>query len=171
MTMQLQRVTSAEIAALRQISIETFTATFGSQNTPANLRAYLARAYSEAQLTRELNQPGTTFELMLVDHQLAGYLKLNVGAAQSESMGADALEVERIYVKQAFKRQGLGTALITHALQVAQQGGQRTVWLGVWEHNDAAQAFYAHMGFEAVSDHVFQLGDDVQRDIIMSRSV
>jgi len=44
------------------------------------------------------------------------------------------------------------------------------VWLGVWEHNPRAIAFYRKWGFEAVGEHVFVVGTDPQRDLVMTRS-
>jgi ribosomal protein S18 acetylase RimI-like enzyme len=43
------------------------------------------------------------------------------------------------------------------------------VWLGVWERNPRALAFYEKMAFNRVGEHVFPLGHDPQRDIIMLR--
>jgi ribosomal protein S18 acetylase RimI-like enzyme len=45
------------------------------------------------------------------------------------------------------------------------------VWLGVWERNPRAIAFYKKFGFLEVGVHVFPLGSDPQRDIVMSRPV
>ena len=54
-------------------------------------------------------------------------------------------------------------------MEVAKEQEKSSVWLGVWEKNDAALNFYKKLGFEAVGEHVFQLGDDPQRDIIMQK--
>jgi diamine N-acetyltransferase len=45
------------------------------------------------------------------------------------------------------------------------------VWLGVWERNPRAMAFYKKFGFGEVGEHVFPLGTDPQRDVIMARPV
>ena len=49
--------------------------------------------------------------------------------------------------------------------------GSDLVWLGVWERNPRAISFYRKNGFVEVGSHVFRLGNDPQRDIIMARSV
>jgi len=41
----------------------------------------------------------------------------------------------------------------------------------VWERNWRAQAFYRKFGFIEAGDHVFMLGTDAQRDIILVRPV
>ena len=42
-------------------------------------------------------------------------------------------------------------------------GGQH-VWLGVWERNPRAIAFYSKMGFTQVGSHAFYVGPDCQTD-------
>lgn len=43
MSMTLRRLTTKDLDTLRDISIETFSDTFGAQNTAENMRDYLAR--------------------------------------------------------------------------------------------------------------------------------
>ncbi|NUO82171.1 hypothetical protein HUU05_19035 [candidate division KSB1 bacterium] len=45
------------------------------------------------------------------------------------------------------------------------------MWLGVWERNAAAIAFYRKAGFVEVGTQTFQLGEDRQRDFLMARRV
>ncbi|MEJ7666157.1 MAG: GNAT family N-acetyltransferase [Hymenobacter sp.] len=61
---------------------------------------------------------------------------------------------------------GLGKALMRRVLEVALAGACTAVVLGVWEHNERAKAFYQRFGFREVGELAFQLGDDVQRDLI-----
>lgn len=46
--------------------------------------------------------------------------------------------------------------------------GSDVVWLGVWERNARAIAFYKKYGFVERGEHVFLLGHDRQRDIVMA---
>jgi ribosomal protein S18 acetylase RimI-like enzyme len=43
------------------------------------------------------------------------------------------------------------------------------LWLGVWEHNPRAIAFYEKQGFRKVGRHTFMVGSDVQYDDVMAR--
>lgn len=56
-------------------------------------------------------------------------------------------------------------------LETAAASGYRTLWLGVWERNPRAIAFYERWGFATVGSHVFRLGSDDQTDLIMERPV
>ncbi|MDQ2855211.1 MAG: GNAT family N-acetyltransferase, partial [Acidobacteriota bacterium] len=45
------------------------------------------------------------------------------------------------------------------------------LWLGVWEHNGRARAFYRKWKFVEFGEHIFQLGEDPQNDILMARDL
>ncbi|MDT6980441.1 GNAT family N-acetyltransferase [Levilactobacillus zymae] len=171
MTIQLKPCTRDDLSALQAVSRETFTATFGDQNTPADLAAYLDTAYSSAQLTQELENPASQFFFILKDQAVAGYLKLNTGTAQTEAMGPNDLEIERIYLRTAFQHQGLGKRLFQVALDQAHQQHKTQIWLGVWEHNLNAQGFYHKQGFRQIGQHTFTLGSDPQTDLIYAKTL
>jgi ribosomal protein S18 acetylase RimI-like enzyme len=60
---------------------------------------------------------------------------------------------------------------MAHVLGRAKAAGAATLWLGVWERNPRALAFYRKWGFDVVGEHTFNLGDDPQRDFMMRRDV
>jgi diamine N-acetyltransferase len=171
MNYHLATIHTDDVDKLRLISRETFKDTFGADNSTDDLEQYLVDAYNNEKLLNEIQNPGTNFQFIIYNHQIAGYLKLNVNDAQSESEGPQALEIERIYILKNFKRHGLGTALIQYAINEAQRLNKTFIWLGVWEHNEPALKFYAKMGFKAFSDHIFPVGDDPQRDILMKKEL
>ena len=45
------------------------------------------------------------------------------------------------------------------------------MYLGVWEKNLRAQAFYRKWKFSRVGEHVFYMGDDPQIDWWMTRAI
>ena len=66
---------------------------------------------------------------------------------------------------------GGGAALMAAAMDLAQGWGADQVWLGVWEHNAKALAFYARWGFREVGEHHFTIGDQVDRDLILAKDL
>ncbi|NLD32069.1 MAG: GNAT family N-acetyltransferase, partial [Trichococcus flocculiformis] len=129
------------------------------------------KAYDPEKLKEELSTAGSTFYFLYDGEELAGYMKFNVDAALTEEMGADSLEVERIYIRPAFKRRGLGKYLIDKAIEIARAQGKQLIWLGVWEHNVNAIAFYEKMGFVRTGSHSFFMGEDEQTDFIMTKKL
>lgn len=169
--LQIILVTDADISRLRAISIQTFRETFAGTNTAADMEQYLEQQLSEEQLLKEWHTAGATFYFAVLDGAVAGYLKLNTGAAQTEQKIPEALEIERIYVPASFQGKGIGALLMDKALQIAREAGLNKVWLGVWEHNRKAIDFYHRYGFVAFDQHIFRLGNDEQTDILMKISL
>jgi ribosomal protein S18 acetylase RimI-like enzyme len=65
---------------------------------------------------------------------------------------------------------GIAHQLMDAVIDAAHKRGAGTLWLGVWERNTRAQAFYGKFGFVVVGSHTFMLGTDVQTDRLMARS-
>ncbi len=78
---------------------------------------------------------------------------------------------QRLYILRQYKRNGLGTRFMNTAFDMARVQGKSVIWLGVWEHNDAAIAFYKRMGFVHFGSHDFVLGEDRQTDLLMEAAV
>ncbi|MBV7391682.1 GNAT family N-acetyltransferase [Enterococcus alishanensis] len=171
MTKKLKKMTVSDVKILQELSITTFTDTFAAGNTAENMKAYLSEAYTIEKLTDELTNSESTFYFIYFEEQLAGYLKLNVGSTQTESILDNGLEVERIYILSQFKRHGLGRFLIETAIDMARKQGKEIIWLGVWDQNPKARAFYESLGFEYFSAHTFVMGDDPQTDLIMVKNL
>ena len=64
---------------------------------------------------------------------------------------------------------GVAQRLMNECLTSARDMGARYIWLGVWERNPRAIAFYRKAGFQEIGEQYFQLGSDRQRDIVMGR--
>lgn len=171
MTIKMKRVTLDDINDLQQISIETFSDTFGAENKQEDLDNYLQSAYNQEKLKKEVSDPNSDFQLIYYNDELAGYIKLNVNESQTELKDINALEVERIYIRTVFHRLGLGKKLINYAFEQAESQNKSYVWLGVWEHNTGAIAFYNKQGFTVFSEHIFKLGNDPQRDVLMKKEM
>lgn len=171
MTTKLKKCTQQDLQELQAISITTFTETFKEQNSLEHLQAYLEKAYDLKQLEREVANPSSHFFFVSVNEEVAGYLKINTNDAQTEEMGTESLEVERIYIKKAFQKNGLGKLLMDKAVEFAIKQQKKNIWLGVWEANENAIAFYQRKGFVQTGSHSFFMGDDEQVDLIMVRTL
>lgn len=149
----------------------TFTETFARDNDPADLARFLNESYDTALLRRELADPASQYVLVSVGGEPAAFLKLNFEEAHTEPDLPGTLEIQRIYVLQKFQGLGLGRRLMDHAEAVAQAHSLRALWLGVWEKNHKAIAFYDKHGFVPFGNHVFTVGTDEQTDILMIRDL
>ncbi|MDN4603087.1 GNAT family N-acetyltransferase [Paenibacillus sp. F6_3S_P_1C] len=171
MTVEIRACSREDLQKLQEISIETFSDTFKDQNSPDNMRAYLERAFNAKQLEAELSNSCSDIFFVYYNDELAGYLKLNRDEAQSEKMSDASLEIERIYIKKKFQKHGLGKYLLNQAIETALEHNKKNIWLGVWERNDNAIAFYNKMGFVQTGSHSFYMGDEEQIDFILVKTL
>jgi len=163
----IQKVPLDDVDKLQSLSKQTFFETFSSGNTEENIQKYLDEAFSVNRLTDELNDNNAAFYFAILEDQVIGYLKLNFGPSQTELQNDKAVEIERIYVLQAFQGKSVGQALFGKAIEIAREKGADYVWLGVWEENLKAINFYKKNGFVVFDKHLFKLGNDEQTDLMM----
>lgn len=171
MTINIKKCTLEDSHELQEISHETFNETFKHQNSPENMDAYLEKAFNLKQLEIELSNPSSQFYFVYVNDDVAGYLKVNIDDAQSEEIGDESLEIERIYIRNKFQRHGLGKCLLNKAMEIAAESKKNKIWLGVWEKNENAIAFYKKKGFVQTGAHSFYMGDEEQVDYIMIKTL
>ena len=167
----IRRATLEDAKLLAHLGARTFQETFAHENTDENMAAYVASAFNVTQQTAELNDPASIFLLAEVGGVIAGYAKLYAGAPPEGIQGPKPTELVRLYASQEWIGRGVGQALMQACLDASRSGGYETIWLGVWERNGRARVFYEKWGFRAVGEHVFQLGSDPQRDILMERPI
>jgi diamine N-acetyltransferase len=152
---------------LAELGARTFSETFAADNTPENMAAYLDAAFSSTQQSAELADPRSTFHIAERNAVALGYAMLRSGSAPAGLTGDRPIELVRLYVLQESLGSGVGAALMHACIGEAKWRGYKTLWLGVWEHNTRAQAFYRKWNFREGGTHVFQLGADPQTDILM----
>ena len=162
---------AADIEPLAALAARTFEDAFASENSPEDIQSYIRESFCAERLRDEVASADNLFLLALLDEAPVGYAKLRTGTPDASVDGEDPVELERLYVEQSAIGHGIGAALMQACLEAARRGGHRTLWLGVWERNARAIAFYRRWGFEMVGDHVFRLGSDEQTDLIMQRAV
>jgi ribosomal protein S18 acetylase RimI-like enzyme len=135
------------------------------------MEKYLQESFNTTQLTTEINNPESPFYIAFWNTEPVGYLKLNLGNAQTEVVEGTTLEIQRIYVLQAFHGKRIGQLLLDEAIKIAQQIPVNYIWLGVWEENHRALQFYTKNGFVTFDKHLFILGDDQQTDLLMKLDI
>jgi ribosomal-protein-alanine N-acetyltransferase len=91
---------------------------------------------------------------------LAGYLVARVTAAE--------LHINNVAVRDCFRGQGIGTALLGRALHEAGKMGAKRGFLEVRSGNLAAQALYKKCGFELVGRRPKYYSDPPEDALIMS---
>jgi ribosomal protein S18 acetylase RimI-like enzyme len=168
---RIRKAGPADARPLSQLAEATFRETFGAANTAQDMELHCRSHYGEAIQAGEIADRAMLTLLGEQDGQLVGFAQLRWRDAPACVVARAPGEIQRLYVASGWHGKGVAQALMRACLGGMQAHGSDVVWLGVWEHNPRAIAFYRKFGFVAVGDHVFAVGDDPQRDIVMARPV
>jgi ribosomal protein S18 acetylase RimI-like enzyme len=166
-----RRAGPADAARLTEFAATAFIDSFAADNTPENMTAYLAEAFGESVQRDELADPQCTVLLAEKggEGELVGYAMLRDGSTPACVGSASAIEIARLYAGKRWIGAGIGSLLMQHCLNEAVSRGKQTIWLGVWERNARAIAFYRRWSFADVGSQPFLLGSDLQTDRVMAR--
>jgi ribosomal protein S18 acetylase RimI-like enzyme len=163
-----------DAAAIAKIGREVFTATFAHTVSHSNLAAYLDSKYTAAAVLADLTDVDSRFFVSESDAIVSGFLQLKLSSSALEPCIADKpkpVELARIYVDNAHHGGGVAKALLTHSEGFSRDQGYETIWLGVLPENSRAVRFYEKAGFERVGEHTFMVGDQMDTDAIMVKTL
>src|SRR5437762_9131018 len=165
----IRKGTVSDAALLTELGARTFSETFAADNTEEDMAQYLATSFNAKQQHAELIDPLTTFLIAEIGAVAAGYAMLRVGLPPDRAETDESIELVRFYVCKEWYGRSVGKMLMQACLDEARRQRHLILWLGVWEHNSRARAFYRKWRFEEFGQHIFQLGGDPENDILMRR--
>lgn len=171
MDIGIRRAVAGDAAGLAELAARTFRDTFAADNDAANMALHLAQAYGPMPQGRELADPNIVTLLVVAGEAFVAYAQLRRGPVPACVIGDAPIELWRFYVAREQHGQGIAQQLMRSVDAEAERADARTLWLGVWERNQRAKAFYRKCGFVDVGSHVFNVGDDAQIDRILVRPV
>lgn len=169
----IEKVEIKDLKDLQKIAKITFYDTFHAHNSEDNMNKYLEMSFSDDKLKNEILNPESIFYLLKENENnennknVIGYLKLNLGDAQTELKDHRGLEIERIYLLKEYHGKKLANLLMNKAIEVAKEKNKSFIWLGVEDKNLKAIKFYQKNGFNEFDKHIFKFGDEMQTDIMM----
>lgn len=164
---RIRRGVVADASALAAFAARTFHETFAADNRPEDMAAHLASSFGVALQTRELGDPDIATLLAVRGDILVAFAQVRRKHPPPCVTQARPIELQRFYVDRPAHGTGVAQALMGAARQAAREFGGEHLWLGVWERNPRAIAFYTKAGFRDVGSTVFQVGPDRQTDRVL----
>lgn len=171
MEIQIRRATISDAAVIRDLAERTFRATYAPYNPADLMEEYVAESFTLDKMHEELVGDGEYFFLATADDVVCGYAKLRAGLPPAGVVARRPVELERIYVDAVYHGTGVGRLLMKTAVSYARAAGFDAIWLGVWDRNERAVAFYRKWGFSVSGSKIFQFGSDPQTDILMTAEI
>ena len=166
--LQIRRAVQDDIPALCTLGARTFRETYLESSDPDEVEAYAATAFTPDKVGLWLSHPRAATLLVIDNGAPVGYAHVLRDAVPECVGDPDAAMLSRLYLAREAQGLGLGRLLMGAALEAAAALGARTVWLGVYERNPRAIAFYASWGFERVGSYAFEMGGTTYQDPVMA---
>lgn len=168
---RIRYASPSDAERLAALAEETFRATFGSMNTVEDMNLHCRASYGREVQSAEISNSGMVTLVCEDDGTLIAFAQLRWSEAPGCVSATSPGEIQRLYVAQPWHGRGIAQDLMTACMKEMRMRDSDVVWLGVWERNPRAIAFYRKLGFVEAGSHVLPLGTDPQRDIIMVRPV
>jgi len=169
---KIRLATHDDAAALAEFGARTFFETFAADNTAEDMAKHLASAWSPHLQRAEIADPMLDTLLAVdADGTFGGFAQLHAERAPADVPMQKPVELKRFYVDKPWQGRGLARDLMAAVEHQARARGAHELWLGVFQRNARARAFYSKCGFRKVGTQVFLVGDDPQTDDIMLKEI
>lgn len=157
--------------ALAHLAERTFRDTFTEENNLTDMDLHCTKNFGIEIQQQEILDPNYATILAEIDTKPVAFAQVRLHSPKDCVKAHRPSELYRLYVSKEWHGRGVAQQVMSHVLSTAAHAGANQIWLGVWEHNPRAVAFYHKYGFKVVGEHVFQFGHDPQRDLIMMAEV
>lgn len=111
---------------------------------------YMENMYNPEKMLSELQDRAAQFYFLNINGVPRGYLKVNLGFKNE----LKSFEIERIYIDQTFKGQGMGNYLLNFGIDMAHSLARKTVYLKVMTAAIGIIKFYEKNGFETIGSEL-----------------
>ena len=156
---RIERVFPKDILALQRVVEETYLPYFRYLWHDEG-KAYLAMINNLEVLEQHLANPTHHYYFAsLEDGVIAGYLKLIFDAPIPDTPFKNAVSLDKIYLSEATKGQGIGKSLMDFADKKAQQANAEYLWLRVMDSNAYNLDFYMKNGYKILYKRWLELAN------------
>jgi RimJ/RimL family protein N-acetyltransferase len=170
-TLSFRQALSEDAAALAALAEQTFIDTYSEQNDAQQIREHCRKNFGIPQQLNEINDSSYAVILAYQDQELVGFAQVVQNPPPDSIVADHAVALYRYYVKKEWHGKGIATPLLVEAEQAAKDFGAKQLWLGMWEHNARALAYYQKVGFQHVGWMDYEFGGVIERDYVLLKSL
>lgn len=165
--MIIRNIVQNDLPHLAKLAQDTYAETFGHTLTENELE--------EALKTRSTEYFSSIMDkdvilVAEIDSTLAGFIQFGHPSYKDLSFEKGDIELNKVYVNQAFQGQGLGKQLMEAMLTHSRAKDARNIYLDVFTENDKAINMYKKFGFEIIGKTPFEInGEILGYDLLMKK--
>jgi ribosomal protein S18 acetylase RimI-like enzyme len=169
---KVQQADIAQAALIASIGKKSFRHAFEEYfESRETLTGYLEFTYDPLKIARSLKKENNIYLLAWVDGQPGGFAKIKKHSLNELIESPSQTELQKIYVLPAFQGRGVGSALMQHTRELADEINPDHIWLDAHVTNEGAIRFYERNGFRKMGRRFFQIGTQHFEYHVMQRPV
>lgn len=152
--MMIRPATPADATPLAALSIEVWLSTYLSQGITQSFARFVLKEFTPSRFKALI--AGSHLMVVGGEEGLEGFIQISENHPAPQDLASNT-EIQKLYVRPARHRHGLGQALLTAALDQNPRMQDRTVWVATNSENTPAIAFYLRQGFRKAGITAFRL--------------
>jgi len=156
---------------LSMLAEETFRKAYDSEMHAGDIETYIHDNFYVARQQQEISDPKADILITFIQDRQVGYSMIRLNALPDCVNINSAVELKRFYLLPEAKGTGVADSQMQATLKNAKRKNYKAVWLGCWENNARAIAFYERWNFKPVGHQNFLVGSDLQKDIVFLRKL
>jgi ribosomal protein S18 acetylase RimI-like enzyme len=160
-SLQLRLGESADAITIAAVATHVFLDTYATDGVRPDLAREVFELCSPQAFAAALAQPERRFVVATTDAGLVGFAELLLEDRPAEVAGVTGAELVRLYVQPRAHGAGVGRALVLRCEELVASSSLPAMWLTVWEHNEAAMAFYRRLAFTDAGPGTYTYEDQV----------
>ncbi|WP_183073375.1 GNAT family N-acetyltransferase [Roseinatronobacter ekhonensis] len=166
--MRLRPARACDASCLAALSVEVWLTTYISRGLSKPFAEYVLDKFSPDSFACAI----ATDQLVLSedDTGVTGYIRLKHGQS-SPIAGCVGTELATLYIRPPLQGQGIGRALLSHAVSLAAGRSSPVLWLTVNCENQRAQGFYTAHGFSVAGRTQFVLDGQTYPNAVLRRDL
>ncbi len=155
LSVEIRKAQITDCKELSEVAIASFLPAHGHSSPKKDMDRYIQLNFSESNLKAEIQDSKNEYQVLLHNHKLVGYFKININLSTSFSEENEITYMSRLYVLKEYYNFGFGKKLLEKAIEESKKQMQKGMWLKVWVENKRAIQFYKKMGFEIIGTSDF----------------
>ncbi|MBK9248556.1 MAG: GNAT family N-acetyltransferase [Ignavibacteria bacterium] len=164
----IRKATLKDAKNLAVLLQQVWIATYATVGIREEFSDYVLSAFTPDKVLQTLQNKSTYMYVAVKEHHIIGCVEINV---QNEPPieGFNGAEISVLYLLECFTRQGIGSALLNHAVSECIAMGYDCVWLTVFHENERALRFYHTHHFLERGNTFFEMNGNRYENRILQR--
>jgi diamine N-acetyltransferase len=159
-SMTITKLLDTELEELRKISREIWFTHYPTIISHEQIEYMLTKMYGTGVIEREISNQGISYDKVLHNSQLVGYLAYGLEKMNNTSY----LKLHKCYLLPTVHGLGYGQKMLFHVYQKAQSMNLKQIVLNVNKRNDKGIKAYSRFGFKIIDSQIIDFGSGFMLD-------